>query len=405
MNNNCIKITLLGDIMCKNQMIQVYKTCENKYDFSGVFKPMEKMFSESDLVLGNMETPISIDNTNLTYEQYAFNSPYEFAEAVYNSGIKFVATANNHCLDMGVDGINSTVNSLNRIGLLHTGIYNDKNIEPSIVKVNGLKIGIMSYTYGTNAFSNGCYLKKKEYWKVNLFQNQELSNRLTNWCFHNEKNVCARIYNKLLRIINPVNARKQLYERKEFSYGCKRKLLKNIKKIKEKRPDFIIMYMHMGGQYNNEATIETKKLSSFLIKKGVNIVAGSHEHVVHGGRFDAINENKIETYSLGNFCGTAGVYEAPFDKKSEYSIALHIYLSKKNINKVTYSILKTVRDNNIEKGIKTIPVYDLINEVSDIGQKEQLFKDIIYIAKKFTDHDISKEGILKEYELFSNMSM
>lgn len=97
--------------------------------------------------------------------------------------------------------------------------------------------------------------------------------------------------------------------------------MKDINLMKRKHPDIIVMYMHAGGQYNNEATQDTKKLANYLMKQGVDIVVGSHEQVVHGGDFSNISGGKLATYSLGNFDGIAGVYDEPFDKMAEYSIA------------------------------------------------------------------------------------
>lgn len=78
-----------------------------------------------------------------------------------------------------------------------------------------------------------------------------------------------------------------------------KQLLEDIKSLKETGVDFIIMYMHSGGQYNAEPTEYTKNLTQFLLNYGVDIVAGSHEHVVHGGIFSDINNNRLATYSLG----------------------------------------------------------------------------------------------------------
>lgn len=161
--NKSVKLTFLGDMMCKDQMLPYYVGSENKYNFSELFEDMIPMFKNADFVLANLETPISYNNEDLTAERWCFNSPYEFAQAAYNAGVNFFATANNHCLDRGVDGISSTIKSLNDIGAYHTGIYDKKDKSSLVVDVNGMKIGILSYTYGTNAFSNNCYLPKSEY--------------------------------------------------------------------------------------------------------------------------------------------------------------------------------------------------------------------------------------------------
>lgn len=157
------------------------------------------------------------------------------------------------------------------------------------------------------------------------------------------------------------------------------------------------MYMHAGGQYNSSATEYTVKLADYLIQNGVDIVAGSHEHVVHGGDFSKISSGKLVTYSLGNFDGIAGVYDKPFDKMAEYSIAWNIYFDelKKTIIKTTFSVLKTIECEN--KKVQTIPLYDLIAETAEADEKKKLERDAVKIAEIFSGK--LYDGIQKEYSI------
>jgi poly-gamma-glutamate synthesis protein (capsule biosynthesis protein) len=399
-----VKLTFLGDVMCKAQMLPAYQKEDGTYNFESIFEGMKAYFSMSNFVLANLETPISENNQNLTEARWCFNSPYEFAEAAYKAGINFVATANNHCLDRGIEGINSTVRSLNKINIYHTGIYSNRKQPPLIVEVGGLKIGLMSYTYGTNAFSNHQYLKLSELWRVNLFQRQELSNCLTRWCYYNKGTFVSRCYYKFLKLMKSRNAVCQPFERKESSVYERHKLIRDIRQMKRKAPDLIVMYMHSGGQYNSEATRGTKELTEYLIKNGVNIVAGSHEHVVHGGDFSKIKEKKLITYSLGNFDGVAGVYDEPFDKMAEYSVAWNVYVKceKGNIqfSKTSFSVLKTIPISGqhcVWGEVKTVPVFELINNEKDLNKKNKLWSDMKKIAYCFAGMDIQELGLQKEY--------
>lgn len=384
--------------MCRECMLKTYKKGES-YDFSEIFEKMKSYFKTSNLVIGNLETPITKDENILTNEKYSFASPYEFAKSVYDSGIRCVSTANNHCLDRGIEGIYSTIDCLNEIGIKHTGIFKTRDKHPLIIEINGIKIGILSYTYGTNAFSNNNYLKNNEKYCVNLFQNQELSNKITRYCYFNGKKLIPKVYNKLMRYICKSNANCQLYERKEYDFNCKRKLRRDISNIKKAGAELVVMLMHTGGQYNKMETKSTKKLTKYLLKQGINIIVGNHEHVVHGGEFTNIKENKLVTYSLGNFNGIDGVYAEPFNTMSEYSIAWNIYIKKENnnvkIEKTTFLVLKTIPTEI--GGIQTIPVYDLINQEEDREKKEKLIRDMYEIAYKFSNkryNQIEKEYII-----------
>lgn len=84
------KLTFVGDIMCKADMVDRYGDENGNYDFSGVFEGMKKYFAGSDFVLGNLETPISMDGAGLTKEKYSFNTPYQFAIAAHEAGQQII---------------------------------------------------------------------------------------------------------------------------------------------------------------------------------------------------------------------------------------------------------------------------------------------------------------------------
>ena len=171
--------------------------------------------------------------------------------------------------------------------------------------------------------------------------------------------------------------------------------------MKGQNCDLILMCMHTGGQYNPTATDDTKKLVQFLLARGVNIIAGTHEHVVHGGEFASLKKGQLATYSLGNFDGVAGVYDKPFDKMAEYSIAWHVYVNKEGgsarLTRTSFTVLKSVKDPGKEGGIILVPVFDLIRQCSNSKEKEKLINDLYEIARRFSEQDVSGEGVQLEY--------
>ncbi len=167
-----------------------------------VFEPMKKFFANSDYVFANLESPINSRNDNLTSKQYEFCSSIEFAQAVYDSGIRCVSTANNHCMDRDYPGILETIKCLDKIGLKHAGINDvSKSISTTYVDVKGIRIAFLSYTYGTNAFSNHNYLSFRNRRAVNLLQEQEEDKILFRRPYHfivtHPHSVMARVYHKV----------------------------------------------------------------------------------------------------------------------------------------------------------------------------------------------------------------
>ena len=397
-----INLTFLGDIMCDQMMINTFKLCDNHYDFTSLFSQVVPLFRDSDYVFGNLETPISCNNEFLTKERYSFNTPIEFAIAVHDAGVNFVATANNHCLDRGTAGISSTITALNKIGLKHTGVFDDKAIKetPLVIDIKGVKLGISSYTYGTNAFSNHQYLKNREFWKVNLFQNQELSNPLDRICYAHRHHPLFFWYKFLSEMRYKGNITKPVYERRESDRRCICNLKNDIKTLKEAGADLIIMYSHVGGQYNIVPTDYTVQLVDKLIQYGVNIVVGCHEHVIHGGILNRVTENVAATYSLGNFVGSNGTYSPPYDKLSEYSVVWNVYINEdKIISKTSFCLLKSIIA--VDGKLKIVPCVDLLDSnLLDNMEKRKLLNEMMFIAETFSGMKIDGKTVVENKELF-----
>ena len=400
-----VKVTFLGDVMCQGPMLKAYSTGDGKYDFSEVFAGVKGLLAESDYVFANLETPIAPDNQDLTHERYSFCSPHEFAEAAQAAGIDFVFTANNHCLDRGPAGISRTVAALDKIGLPHTGTFATAQdaAKPLVVDVRGFKIGVLSYTYGSNAFANHQYLSETNRFMVNLFQEQELSNPLARAWMRNRNSEEGRRYAEYEKKNRPENLTLPVYERQEPHERERQELAADVARMKAAKPDFIAMSMHAGGQYNPVATKYTKELAEFIRRCGVDWISGTHEHVVHGGDFSKFGESRLTTYSLGNFNSLNGVWQGPYDKMADYSIAWHLYLGRKGdgtpfVAKTTFSVLKTIRCGD-DNRIRVVPVADHYIRQTDHATRQKLRADLIKVAKAFSGIDYGQLGVCAEYPI------
>ena len=384
------KITFTGDVMLKSEMIDCYKNGENSYNFDDIFASIKPFLQESDYVVGNLETPISEERADYKHESYRFTSPIEFAQAVKNAGFHFVSTANNHCLDNGLDGVRKTVDALDKVGLVHSGIFYQTK-KPCIVEINGMKIAFLAYTYGTNAFNNNVYLDDSVH--VNLFQAQELNNPVIRYLYQN-KSLPIKVIRYIMRKCHLFQFHKQPYIRYEKDVIQKKELLDDIKEAKQ-NADHIIMCMHEGGQYNLDPIERSEDTIDFLLKNGVNIIIGNHEHRVQ--KTD-VSGNNVVTYCLGNFDGLGGVLLPPYDKMGDYSILFHLYLTKERVTKVSFSVLKTVPDLNHKKfGVKVELLVDLLEKEQDESLKEQYLEDNQKIVEIVTGKKIEKDEVQKEY--------
>lgn len=407
LNKLVSKITFIGDITCDRPLLNS-AYINKKYDFSQVFSQVKYYFKESDHVIGNFETVCAGSKNNYQNQYMLCNSPDELIKEMSRGGITAVTTANNHCLDQGIEGIIRTIELLDKNNIYHTGTSKENNPNNRILYLDVLnrKIAIISNTYSTNASNTGIVLNETNDYYVNLLKEQkEISNNSV------LKKIIFQIFSaKARRTINRIIARIKLKKGENFlkpridtilegdtSNKYLELLKKDLKKAKS-LADYVIVCPHIGGQFNTEPGEYCQFLTKFLLKNGADIIIGNHPHVAQN---ISLTNNKIIAYSLGSFNQSISADYIIHDSLPEYSIALHCYFSKEkekiSLSKITFSILKIIEDDN-----KMITVYP-IDKLSQELNKEDKIKliheaKIIYervVNKKDNKFQIKKEYILR----------
>lgn len=119
-DRNFIKLTFIGDIMCELPLLKAAHT-KKGYDFDSVFVGTTDLFNSADYVVGNLETVFAGKSVGYTRSLYSFNTPDSFLDSLKRAGIDMCVTANNHCLDRGLDGLKRTLYELDKRGISHIG--------------------------------------------------------------------------------------------------------------------------------------------------------------------------------------------------------------------------------------------------------------------------------------------
>lgn len=377
--------------MCEHTRLPDYLTADGKYDFTPLFSSCRELFSKSDYVVANLETPIAGEALKYSYKDYNFNTPEAVLDAISAAGIHMVTTANNHVLDRGIAGIDNTIKNLEAAGLDHTGTtFSGCEPQPLIKEINGFKIGFLSYTYGTEACYNGVYLKGDDQKRVNLLRNQELANPLQRF-FVRSRNILPRTVRVICRVLKlplftrPVEAYPQS-EKKQ-----KEHLLSDIAYCKKQNCDLLIMCLHSGGQFNDEPTNYSEEISKFCRSNGVDLVVGNHEHLIQ-----SIDPENEVAYCLGNFSSNYGIDRPPFDKNAECSVLLHIYFSGKDAIKFSFSVMLSKRENDC---IVTVPLYDAYLKEKDVERKRVLVEKNTIAVNRFTKNAFQTVKPQEEYFL------
>lgn len=384
MIDKAIKISFCGDIMClKEQLGAVAKSADKQKAFNSIFDGVKSLLKESDYVIGNLETPVC--DSDLSSESICFNTPAGFLNACKYAGFDFLTTANNHCLDRGIDGIEQTIDNLDKLEIGHTGTYSarEKSEEINVVNIKGLNVALIAATFGTNSEVNGCILPEDQLWRIDLLKKQNKPARARfNPSGDEGKKI---IYDNVssAAITNSINQ------------GYFNRLLGKITKARE-IADIVIVMPHTGGQYNSIPGKYTRYVVSEIAKREPSLIVAGHPHVPL--RLEKIN-NIFSAYSLGNFTFTPDVgYFLP-NVLAEYGIIYHTYWDQETaiLKKQSFSIVKNVVGSD---GIsRVIPVYSLYQQLQSAIDKERLIYESEAIAIRFTttlhNNPIEKEIIIQ----------
>ena len=245
----------------------VYKDANRNANYDGYdFKPMlefiKPIVSRYDIKYYNQETILG--GTEIGLSDYpTFNSPYEAGDAMIDAGFNLVSLATNHTMDRGRKAItNSRQYWDSQENVLAVGSYTseEERNEIKIAEINNIKYTMLNYTYGTN----GIPVPKGSEYLVNVWP--------TN-----------------LNINDP--------ERDTEYQAYKEQVKQDIERVRS-QVDVLIVAMHWGVEYTNTPTAYEIDSAEFLASQGVNIVIGTHPHVVQPVTWV---DDTLVIYSLGNF--------------------------------------------------------------------------------------------------------
>ena len=387
-----IKMSFIGDIMCEPLLLKAAKRQDGTYDFSGVFEHVKPLLDQSDYVVGNLETPLAGKEARYVHELFAFNAPDEFADAIKNAGIRFVSTANNHCMDRGLEGLKRTVQVLDEKKIAHDGTHDDPTAanEPYIAVVGDNKVAILPFTYGTNYRLHHQALPDDAYVDL-LFadtgsvylQKKGKQNKIKSLLLEQLKpEQIAAIKKALGRPQNTARKDDGLDEQKAAPFF--EKIEEKIKKARE-QADIVVFYPHVGGQFNTEPGRFTEYTVERALAFGVDAIIAAHPHVVQ----KAIDVNGVPVfYSIGNFSMSPNSVYLLHENLPDYGLAVHLYIEDKKIVRTTFSVLKIIEPKG--KMLTVWPI-DMLAKPNE--------EDIKKLFKAVTGNELSGKIVRHEYEM------
>lgn len=209
------KILFVGDIMF-DRGIRYYADKNGGNEF--IFKQISSTLLGNDLVVANLEGPIT-DNNSISINSkegesgsYFFTFDKSLAKTLYNQNIRLVNLGNNHILNFGSSGLESTKNYLSQNNVSYFG--GPEEVKSTIKNINGIKIAFVSYN--------------------------------------------------------------EFYGDIETEKGL---VIDEITKNKEKA-DLVIVFCHWGDEYTLAPRSSISDLARNFIDSGADLIIGSHPHVI-----------------------------------------------------------------------------------------------------------------------------
>ncbi|MDE6301374.1 MAG: CapA family protein [Muribaculaceae bacterium] len=245
------EIVFAGDAMMHQAQIDAASRAAGQrghYDFTGYFDSIAPYVINADYAVVNLETPVA----GAPYSGYpCFNAPSGFIDALSEAGFDLFLTANNHTLDRHDRGLRATADSLDCRALRHIGTYQSATVRDSVLpfvrNINGIKVGFLNYTYGTNGITPG-------------------------------RDVVV-------------------------DYIDKEQIRRDITRAREAGAEILAVCIHWGVEYQLHEHPSQRQFARFLEEQGVDLIIGGHPHVVQPMHLtDNGNGGKrLTVFSLGNF--------------------------------------------------------------------------------------------------------
>ena len=264
---NRATILAAGDLMTHMPIVRSGAET-NGYSFEYIFQYVQSYIASADYAVVNLETTLS-GTDGKQYTGYPkFNAPDAIASSAYHVGFDMMLTANNHCYDYGTAGLLRTLDVIENAGLETLGTVSSVEDTPYVVRnINGIRVGMINYTYAdiiddpTTPVINDTRIDSKSAGLINTFDYANLD------LFYTE-------------------------------------MENRISGMKAAGAEAIVLFIHWGDQFTTSPSSTQKIIAQKMCDLGVDVIAGSHPHVVQPIELLKSTDGKNQTvcmYSMGNF--------------------------------------------------------------------------------------------------------
>lgn len=253
-----LTLVATGDVLLHERLWTTAKRDgdNGEWNFAPLLEGVKPLVQQADLALCHLETPLGTPPTGYPL----FQGPPQIVPALKQTGYDACSTASNHSFDQGAAGIDRTLKLLDKAGIKHTGTARtpEEANTPTIVTVKGVKVALLSYTYGFN----GLPYPDGETWRAGK--------------------------------LDPA------------------KIKAMAQKARDNGAEIVVVSCHWGTEYSKTPNSQQREVAQELLAdSNIDLVLGHHAHVVQP--IEQIN-GKWVVYGLGNL---VAAHRQPESAKSE----------------------------------------------------------------------------------------
>ena len=263
-------IAATGDVLMHYPIIKTGQVSgEGEYNFDSIFPYFHSYVSEADYAVANLETTLSGLDNGYKYQGYPrFNCPDGIVNSLERAGFDMLLTANNHSYDTGEAGFLRTLSVVDEAGLDRIGTYlNSEEPRYHIEDINGIKVGMICYTYET--------------------EDEDLALKSLNGIRLNENTT---------DLVNTFS-----YLRLEEFYA---EVEGHLTAMEAEGAQASVLFIHWGNEYQLQENDHQRAMAQAICNLGVDVIVGGHPHVVQPvALLTAQNDPDHTTvclYSMGN---------------------------------------------------------------------------------------------------------
>lgn len=297
----------IGDLLMHSPIFNSCKQADGSYNFESVFRYGKDTFSALDYAIANLETTFGGPN-HPHVPNVHYSCPDQLADSAVEAGFDMFQTINNHSGDSNADGLIRTIEVTRAAGLATLGTQLPGEKPYAIVEVNGIKIGMVGYTWAFEIVGDLFSLNGMERIKYEGQAN-----------YYSKQNP-DKLYNELKPIME---------------------------NMKADGAEVTMIFIHWGEEYETKENAAQDKMAQKLCDIGFDVIVGGHPHVVQPMALLESTENPgHKTYcifSLGNAVSNQRDGISPkFSGYTEDGLLFNVTFEKYSDGKVYVSDLEAI---------------------------------------------------------------